>query len=676
MALRLRPSSSAAGPARLVLALAFLTVAHALLLPAVPPPPRARAPEMAAPAAPSKILDFVRSTAETTFSLHDAAAAGDANAVDLMLLAGLDASSPNAKSSTPLHLAAANGAADVVELLLGHGAAASAPNDDGNTPLHAALLRGHDDAARLLLARGAATDATSNSGLRPLAIAARRGNTAMVDALVEAGAAFDEAAADAAFWAAVALVEATPDDEALTAEAPRLLHRVFDADFALLQRRERVTTNVTCMQPALEGGVEGLKAGIGYIFDDDDHANLPLKEGRRCTDGQCCDACSRVLFPAMALPTEYDLERFPELEKFNFNDCTKMDTATTLNFVRLVERIRRSIAHEYGLPLSTILPLQAYSRKYVAGTSQKGGGGGEGDHVILHTDEATHATYHYSSVLYFSTQGEDFEGGTFLWNDPVEGWQPFDEDGAPEGFVSEKEEAPELLIPDMPFLEPNAKPFAYCEAVAPGGPAEAAGMRVGDRLLAFGSVQQGDTSNADALAAVASEAAESWAAGEPVDIAVKRDDGSATMLTLLAVEGKLGCAIVAEPESDADGGGAAAAAGAAMEAGKNVGRKLTPLHPTKGAAVIFSSGWENMHQVDKLTSGTRFAVPCFFTTEPVPEMSIDALGGIPATDDDIADDLQNLLVGASPLENPMQSAGRVKALMIKWHMLMTPPPAC
>ena len=37
-------------------------------------------------------------------------------------------------------------------------------------------------------------------------------------------------------------------------------------------------------------------------------------------------------------------------------------------------------------------------------------------------------------------------------------------------------EAPELLIPDMPFLEPNAKPFAYCEAVAPGGPAEAAGM--------------------------------------------------------------------------------------------------------------------------------------------------------------------------------------------------------
>ena len=74
-----------------------------------------------------------------------------------------------------------------------------------------------------------------------------------------------------------------------------------------------------------------------------------------------------------------------------------------------------------------------------------------------------------------------------------------------------------------------------------------------------------------------------------------------------------------------------------MEAGKCAGRKLTPLHPTKGAAVIFSSGWENMHQVDKLTSGTRFAVPCFFTTEPVPE---SAMRRQVATNDDIADGLR------------------------------------
>ena len=46
-----------------------------------------------------------------------------------------------------------------------------------------------------------------------------------------------------------------------------------------------------------------------------------------------------------------------------------------------------------------MLPLQAYARKYVAGTTQQGGGGGEGDFVILHTDEATHSGYHYSCVL-------------------------------------------------------------------------------------------------------------------------------------------------------------------------------------------------------------------------------------------------------------------------------------
>ena len=31
--------------------------------------------------------------------------------------------------------------------------------------------------------------------------------------------------------------------------------------------------------------------------------------------------------------------------------------------------------------------------------------------MILHTDEATHAVYHYSCVLYLSTQGHDFTGG-------------------------------------------------------------------------------------------------------------------------------------------------------------------------------------------------------------------------------------------------------------------------
>ena len=48
------------------------------------------------------------------------------------------------------------------------------------------------------------------------------------------------------------------------------------------------------------------------------------------------------------------------------------------------------IARKYGLPLETILPLQAHSRKYVAGAMQKRGGNGNGDFVILHTNKATH----------------------------------------------------------------------------------------------------------------------------------------------------------------------------------------------------------------------------------------------------------------------------------------------
>jgi hypothetical protein len=69
------------------------------------------------------------------------------------------------------------------------------------------------------------------------------------------------------------------------------------------------------------------------------------------------------------------------------------------------------MAYEYGLDLATLLPLQTYSRKYVAGTTQQGGGGGEGDYVILHTDEATHASYHYSCVVYLNTQNEEVRRG-------------------------------------------------------------------------------------------------------------------------------------------------------------------------------------------------------------------------------------------------------------------------
>ena len=41
---------------------------------------------------------------------------------------------------------------------------------------------------------------------------------------------------------------------------------------------------------------------------------------------------------------------------------------------------------------------------------------------------------------------------------------------------------------------------------------------------------------------------------------------------------------------------------------------LTRLAPQRGRATIFSSGWENLHFVDPISAGRRFAMPAFFVT--------------------------------------------------------------
>jgi len=379
-----------------------------------------------------------------------------------------------------------------------------------------------------------------------LRLAASELDATKVSALIEEGFELDEAATESAFWAAVKSVNrAEAQDKALSGDVPRMLHHVFDADLRHLLRREKITTNVTCMQPS-ESGLT--TQGMNYIFDDSAAKDLDLTEGRRCEGGTCCDACSRNVFPTFATNGETDLEAFPELGYLTFNELEFVAAGTIMHFVRMIERVRRTIAHEYGLPLSLILPLQAYSRKYVAGTTQQGGGGGEGDFVTLHTDEATHDGYHYSCVIYLSTQGQDFEGGNFIFNDPADA-----------ADIEDLEEELEL------------KP----------------GESLADQI-------------------------------------------------------------------------------------RNHGRAFTPFQPTRGAAVIFSSGWENMHEVDKITSGVRYAVPCFFTTCPVPDAAYTQMAvGKPTSDEGIADDWLHLLL-AHRKENAGEAMGRVKELLMKWHYLCTP----
>ena len=89
-------------------------------------------------------------------------------------------------------------------------------------------------------------------------------------------------------------------------------------------------------------------------------------------------------------------------------------------------------------------------------------------------------------------------------------------------------------------------------------------------------------------------------------------------------------------------------------------RVLTPLSPTLGSAVVFSSGWENMHQVEPLVSGTRFALPAFFVTTAEPpevEAPVDAAA--------MADELLRSLVDP-------RSAEDFKRFMRKWHCLLAP----
>ena len=437
-----------------------------------------------------------------------------------------------------------------------------------------------------------------------------------VSAFAKKGITMDEETTEAAFWAVVNEVDrAEQQDEPLSANVPRMLHHIFDADLDHLLTRDQVRTNVTCMMPDETGGMAGAARRMNYIFDDGDIKHLPLAEGRRCEDGNCCDACSRNIFPTFASDDETSLDTFPELASLTFNDLEKVSAATIIQFVRLVERVRRTISHEYGLPLKTILPLQAYSRKYVAGTTQQGGGGGEGDFVTLHCDEATHTGYHYSCVMYLSTSGKDFEGGDFVFNDPV----AEDDETLAAAKAEEDDEDAEEEERFRKMAEEMRKQAEETrrKAIAGEGPTG------GDEEDEFMS-----SSLAEEIQRIAEAAA-------------SEDEDEEDYSTL-------------------------------AEEIRRAGRQLTPYSPTRGSAVIFSSGWENLHEVEKITSGVRYAVPAFFTTCPVPDVAYEQMNaGKPQNDEMIADDWLHLLL-AHRKESPIESVGRVKELLMKWHYMCSP----
>ena len=180
------------------------------------------------------------------------------------------------------------------------------------------------------------------------------------------------------------------------------------------------------------------------------------------------------------------------------------DVRATLLYVRLVERVRRTVAHEYGLALSSVVPRQTFISR-IHGKADE-------ERQSLHADECSFGQFHYSSVLYLSTLHDDFEGGRFVFSD-----------------------------------------------------------RIGNG---------------------------------------------------------------------------------------HDGRLLSPLEPASGSAVIFSSGWENMHYVEPLAGGTRLAVPIFFVTRDEDERR--------GSHDDavIADTLWRTLLMPQTEEDCQQ-------FMREWHELLS-----
>ena len=96
------------------------------------------------------------------------------------------------------------------------------------------------------------------------------------------------------------------------------------------------------------------------------------------------------------------------------------------------------------------------------------------------------------------------------------------------------------------------------------------------------------------------------------------------------------------------------------------GRLLTRLTPQRGRATIFTSGWENLHFVDEITAGVRFAMPAFFVVS-----AASAAAG--------ADDLRGAVgrqeVAAALLQHVLQPAhdedeGQFTAL---WHAMFAAP---
>jgi len=203
--------------------------------------------------------------------------------------------------------------------------------------------------------------------------------------------------------------------------APPLLRRVFALDQEHLastasEAGARRAVSLRCLQPA---------AGVaGKQLYNEELLSLPVQPGRRCENGACSDACSRIFRRGFASAAECaglvallsSLLPAPGASG-SHDDLTLMDTAAAVvrgeagavsahvRLLRLVERMRRMVAAEYGVPLARLRPRRAFVNRIVGGTAAHQPG-------ALHADESSDGTYHYSGIVYLNGAAAEPTGGT------------------------------------------------------------------------------------------------------------------------------------------------------------------------------------------------------------------------------------------------------------------------
>lgn len=116
-------------------------------------------------------------------ALHEAAATGDAQACEYILLS--DESDPDGEDwdwgkRTPLHVAAAGGHVACVEKLLEHGADGEMRMAGGWTPAHCAAEKGNVEILQVLVDNGASVMKKDNTGDTPKRVAQIYGNVECV----------------------------------------------------------------------------------------------------------------------------------------------------------------------------------------------------------------------------------------------------------------------------------------------------------------------------------------------------------------------------------------------------------------------------------------------------------------------------------------------------------------